>query len=332
MKAKLLLALFASALLFTTCSIDFNEAVPCETDEHCPEGMGCDSEVNRCVLGSGSSNGSGQDAGTDPISDTATDTIVNDPVVTPDLAQDTASEPTVDIVVETTPEVQEDTGSDVCVPSMEVCNGEDDDCNGEADDGLECGTCPDEEMVLIVRPGITVFCIDRYEASRPDATLTDPGDEDNCSDPGDVVSCVAYSLSNRAPWSLVDLSSATAACENAGKRLCTPNEWSEGCGGPTGNLYPYNASEYDAFTCNGTDSGAGYAAAAEVFPFCVSPEGVSNMSGNLEEWVADETTRGGSYQDSNLLLRCSGEGETPTTTTTHDTVGFRCCADATEPD
>ena len=80
------------------------------------------------------------------------DAIVNDPVVTPDLAQDTASEPTVDIVVETTPEVQEDTGSDVCVPSMEVCNGEDDDCNGEADDGLECGTCPDEEMVLIVRP------------------------------------------------------------------------------------------------------------------------------------------------------------------------------------
>lgn len=331
MKAKLFLALFASAPLLTTCSIDFNEAVPCETDEHCPEGMGCDSELNRCVLGNGTPNGTGQDAGTDP----ATDTIPNDPVVTPDLAQDTAIETTPDIV-ETTPEVQEDiaadTGSDVCIPSTEVCNGQDDDCDGEPDNGLECGTCPDPDgMVLIVRPDTPVFCVDIYEASRPDATVADAGDVDNCADTGDVVNCVAHSVSGVKPWSLVDLETAEAACANAGKRLCTATEWTEACGGPSRNLYPYNASEYNQFTCNGEGT-LGYANACGGFTSCVGPEGTYDMSGNLEEWVSDETTRGGAYDDSSLILRCTSDGESPATDATHATVGFRCCANAIAPD
>jgi formylglycine-generating enzyme required for sulfatase activity len=51
------------------------------------------------------------------------------------------------------------------------------------------------------------------------------------------------------------------------------------------------------------------------------------MSGNLEEWVAGPSTRGGSFEDDNISMRCNGEGELPDTATPGNSVGFRCCAD-----
>ena len=48
-------------------------------------------------------------------------------------------------------------------PSAEVCNGVDDDCDGTLDDGA-----PDD-MVHVVQGGLD-FWIDKYEASKPDAT------------------------------------------------------------------------------------------------------------------------------------------------------------------
>ncbi len=182
---------------------------------------------------------------------------------------------------------------------------------GEADAGEP--TCP-EEMTLVVRTD-RVFCVDSYEASRSDATTSSPGSADS----------MAHSQAGVMPWADISLADAAAACEAAGKRLCTAAEWGTSCGGSAGFLYPYDESTYSATTCNGIDRGVGAAAPTGSHPSCTSPDGIFDLSGNLEEWVSDGQTRGGSYEDSSASLTCTGE-EGPTAPSA--AIGFRCCSDA----
>jgi formylglycine-generating enzyme required for sulfatase activity len=170
-------------------------------------------------------------------------------------------------------------------------------------------------MVFILRPDGS-FCVDVYEAARPDATISSPGVDDT----------MAVSARGVIPWAGIGLNAARAACTNAGKRLCTISEWEEACGGPSRNFYPYNAAEYDPDLCNGTDAGTGVAGATGARSLCVSPEGLLDMSGNVEEWVEGGFTRGGSFEDDDFNLRCIGAGESPSIDIPGDSVGFRCCA------
>jgi len=106
---------------------------------------------------------------------------------------------------------------------------------------------------------------------------------------------------------------AAAACENAGKRLCSLVEWFEACRGPQGTTYPYGR-KYEPRRCNvgkphllsryfGTDARAwrydehfndprldqipGFLSKTGEHEGCVSDYGVADMVGNLHEWVAD---------------------------------------------
>ena len=45
-----LFSLMTGGFLFA-CNLDFNEAIPCETDQHCPEGMFCEQQDHRCTSG-----------------------------------------------------------------------------------------------------------------------------------------------------------------------------------------------------------------------------------------------------------------------------------------
>jgi hypothetical protein len=308
------------ALLLGGCSLDFNEAVPCENGDHCPAGFVCNASSGRCEPGTAPSD----DTGDDPAPEVDPDVLdepggdADDATADPDTAGD-GPDAVPDLVEEQT--TDPDTGGDACVPTSEICNGEDDDCDGVPDNGLDCGSCPDDDaMTLIVRDGMTPFCVDLYEASRPDATLSSPG---STNDAG------ATSRHAVIPWFGIGLDAATAACATAGKRLCTPAEWTEACGGPLAFLYQYNATSYEANTCNGADTpdpdSVGPTAARLN---CVSPEGPRDMSGNLEEWVDGGTTRGGSFGDTMIELRCTGLGESPDPVSPGNAVGFRCCVDA----
>lgn len=150
---------------------------------------------------------------------------------------------------------------------------------------------------------------------------------------------------------------AIAACESAGKRICTSSEWLEACRGPDDRTWPYGDA-YDAAACNDTYGGGHpvvdlFGTADGVWdlehmndprinqqpdtvvpggsmPGCVSAWGVYGLHGNLHEWVADAegTFRGGFYADA----RINGPGCTYTTTahglSHYDySTGFRCCAD-----
>jgi len=197
------------------------------------------------------------------------------------------------------------------------------------------------------------WCIDRYEASRPDATASTFGQDTSR----------ATSRPGVLPWFPVDRPIALAACGSAGKRLCTAVELEQVCRGPAGTAYAYGAT-YEPSTCNGIDTfcycdapacaalspcpyprcydrtpeglpgGCGAAFGVRPtgsFPGCVNAHGVYDLNGNVWELVDTGTEaswfKGGAYNclDSRTLHRCDGLYQNVTAR------GFRCCAEPAAP-
>lgn len=186
------------------------------------------------------------------------------------------------------------------------------------------------------------FCIDAYEAHLDGLSPYEvPSGGLAVSEPGAV------------PQGYISGLVAQSACEAAGKRLCSRDEWERACRGQEGRLYPYGDA-YDPDACNegreehpvielfGADADWSTAqmndprlnqlpdslAPAGSFSDCATPEGVYDLHGNLHEWVDDPdgTFKGGFYVDATI----NGAGCTYTTTAHssdyHDySTGFRCC-------
>jgi len=207
---------------------------------------------------------------------------------------------------------------------------------------------------------VETFCIDKYEAHL--AEIDDRGEEHPHS-PYEMVGSrlvVARVAPDVVPQAYISQVQARDACENAGKRLCKPDEYVRACRGPNQNdLYPYGGMQRKPGLCNeGKGSFVALAfgqdfskltyeqfndpkldqmpdglAKTGSFPQCVSPDGVYDMVGNLHEWVDEKAHghgrfRGGWYGDAEN----NGPGCAYVTSahepTYHDySTGFRCCAD-----
>jgi formylglycine-generating enzyme len=173
------------------------------------------------------------------------------------------------------------------------------------------------------------FCIDRYEYPN---------------------------LEGVAPVVMVDWNQAVAACEVEGKRLCTTTEWEFACEGTQMWPYPYGL-ERDAEACNidremaqpdlvafshperisGEVARLDRRLPSGSRPRCVSPFGVYDMTGNVDEWVfnpqgtRDEkpyrsTLKGGYWGP--IRARCRPITSTHNEWFSFYQVGFRCCRDA----
>lgn len=202
--------------------------------------------------------------------------------------------------------------------------------------------------------GALPSCMDEWEAfleeQRPDGAVpfspfADPTGRD----------VVARSAPGAIPQGYISGISAGAACEAAGKRLCTDTEWTRACGGAAGTTYPYGSTR-EPGVCN--DARAVHPAVeyfgtsdswiwSELDHPCINqqhdtvdPTGDNagcvddsgrffDLMGNLHEWIDDPagTFRGGFYVDTQL----NGPGclyRTTAHTTAHRdySTGFRCCA------
>lgn len=198
-------------------------------------------------------------------------------------------------------------------------------------------------------------CIDRWEAHlvelRSDGT-TAPWSP-YFSPAG--IAARAISAPGAVPQGYISEVEAADACFEAGKRLCTRDEWESACGGPSSQVYPYGdtrepglcndaRSQHPAVEYFGTSedwiwSELGHPCISQLddslartgdHPACTTADGVLDMMGNLHEWIDDPngTFKGGFYVDTVI----NGEG-CLYTTTAHAvshwdySTGFRCCAD-----
>lgn len=225
------------------------------------------------------------------------------------------------------PDTQEDTGADRPAPAA----------LGYA--------CPGQEGMVII-PSIRnqpPFCVDQYEATIVEGALGNPEQPEG----GDgSTTAVAASVRFAHPAVGVSWFQAQAACANAGKRLCTAQEWQVVCRGDEELAYPYGET-YEPGTCNGFGASRGgvveTGAMIESVPRddggydaggCVSVHGAYDLSGNVWEWNADaflgDTRRGlagGSFRSNEAGLRCGTEDAHAPPSEVNDAYGFRCCAD-----
>lgn len=162
------------------------------------------------------------------------------------------------------------------------------------------------------------FCMDRREYTAPGEELPQ----------------------NRASFVIAD-----RTCRSAGKRVCTEDEWTFACEGEAMLPYPYGWSR--APVCN-QDREDLYESnrrrqvlrdhrwVSGSRPGCVSPFGVFDMAGNLDEPVLRESQRN-AYPFRNALKGgwwMAARNRCRPATTAHDDhykdiqIGVRCCRDA----
>lgn len=185
------------------------------------------------------------------------------------------------------------------------------------------GPCP-EEMALVASGKV---CIDRYEASLEGG---ERGDRE-----GKGTTAKAASRQGAEPATRVSQLQAKAACANAGKRLCTREEWVAACQGEPKRKYAYGET-FVAERC--ADRSVGKKRAEKVqpagaMPECRTPEGVYDLSGNAWEWLADTGPGGnpadlvgGGIGNEDSSLACMGNERLGQPVTQQgEAMGFRCC-------
>lgn len=143
-----------------------------------------------------------------------------------------------------------------------------------------------------------------------------------------------------------------AQCESIGKRLCTAEEWTFACEGEQMKPYPYGDGLHrDAVACNidqpSMDPSTprsewpkhNLSEPSGVRPNCVSPFGVRDMTGNVDEFVFNV---GGSYTKAPFVSGLKGGYWGPVRTRCRPMtdvhgpdfsfyqIGWRCCKDVTK--
>ncbi len=202
------------------------------------------------------------------------------------------------------------------------------------------------------------YCIDQYEAFTVEILGKNKTQPHSPFQSVEGLRVKAMSKRGKIPQAYISRDQAEDACKNAGKRLCTDEEWLGACRGKKASVFPYG-NERKTGVCNdggvssfnalyGISGGPppqeaynfvnmndarlnqmkGTLAKSGGFRKCRSSYGVFDMVGNLHEWTASKagTFRGGYYLDT----RINGDG-CEYKTTAHDgryhdySTGFRCC-------
>ncbi|HEY8039256.1 MAG TPA: SUMF1/EgtB/PvdO family nonheme iron enzyme [Polyangiaceae bacterium] len=210
-------------------------------------------------------------------------------------------------------------------------------------------------------PVVEQFCVRQVDPRHPE--------RDRCAEFAPTGRCLGtpvhkrfcidrYEWPNQAgvkPVVGVDWNTAVEACTTAGKRLCNDSEWTLACEGQERLPYPYGYVRNpeacnidkpyivpdDAKWANPATRAQEIARLDQRDPSgaresCVSPFGVSDMTGNVDEWVANEK---GKEREKPYVSGLKGGYWGPVRdrcrpmTTDHNQwhsgyqIGFRCCED-----
>jgi len=157
--------------------------------------------------------------------------------------------------------------------------------------------CPQGMILVDMPPGkagrpFFKVCIDKYEFPNKEGTI---------------------------PQINISVADAQNACEQAGKRLCTSEEWQWACSGLEAYQYPYG-KVFEKENCN-IDGGRNIEPSGNRNR-CTSKFGAVDMVGNVFEWVRIKDGLAGAM--GGPLSKCQtvsagGSGDAK------PTIGFRCC-------
>lgn len=154
------------------------------------------------------------------------------------------------------------------------------------------------------------FCVDRYEYPN---------------------------VAGELPRAYVSWDEAVRLCAEAGRRLCTEDEWTRACAGAKGQRFPYGDSHVEG-ACNADVNDKvgdpGWIRPAGSFEGCRSAEAAFDLEGNLSEWVdavsADlpdqRYARGGTMWVGVYGRGCFARHRHHRADASHEDDGFRCCA------
>lgn len=152
------------------------------------------------------------------------------------------------------------------------------------------------------------------------------------------------------PVVYVDWCDAYAYCSGVGKRLCgaiaggpsnadaadgTTNQWDCACTSCGNWKYPWDNTN-DTTYCNGIDGTSTQTTVVASFPKCVTPSGVFDLMGNVNEW---ENRCDGNEQSNSCAVRGDSFASDPRDyaygclpdypyplVTASSSIGFRCCS------
>lgn len=216
----------------------------------------------------------------------------------------------------------------------------DQDCDGIVDE-IHVDPCDgmQDDMVVTFDPD-REGCIDRFEASRGGSMPDEDGDHAGA----------ARSVSMAVPWVNVTALEAAAACDDAGKSLCTHQQWQNACYqvflDGQGNScrerprlecssawpFPYGP-EYNPEVCHGPDRNSAGPDPTGAHPACAGATGALDIVGNVAEWVIIEDElgamtgfgiAGGSFASGRADVSCGGL-QIPEPGASGPDIGFRCC-------
>ncbi len=159
------------------------------------------------------------------------------------------------------------------------------------------------------------FCIDRYEYPN---------------------------VAGELPRAYVSWDDAVRLCLEAGRRLCTEDEWTRACAGPGGQRFPYGDRHVEGI-CNADVNDKvgdpGWIRPSGSFADCRSAEDAFDLEGNLSEWVdavseelpEQRFVRGGTMWVGVYGRGCFARHRHHRADASHEDDGFRCCAAPTSP-
>ncbi len=209
-----------------------------------------------------------------------------------------------------------------------------------AEDTLATSPIPEDvPSMQAISYGALSFSIDTFEASL---------------EIGEDGSAAAVSGKHLVPATRMSWFAAQEACQAAGKRLCTEEEWVAACQNAApidddnngafaddmveGSSYPYADYHVSRRCWDGHSRGSKCGPDNDQdcrpvytgeLPGCVSSDGVYDLTGNVEEWVGatPETAvlLGGAFDTSKDHARCYRRNDTYGPGFSNVRTGFRCC-------
>jgi hypothetical protein len=135
-------------------------------------------------------------------------------------------------------------------------------------------------------------------------------------------------VEGKTPISNLNQNEAMDECGREKKTLCLAPDWEFACtAGEARRHYPY-VGQYQGSVCNTRDLGRNSILTSGALPGCRTPEGVFDLSGNLQEWIQSSEgvgLRGGSWLSGENESNCRNQIISDPRLRLNP-FGFRCCS------